>query len=87
MLKEIKYLIFIIVIFFFLFMSAKYYFSDENKKNSYRSLKSINDKILNYTNNLPTLEDDTNNVVEYVQQNQNKKKKKYNFWKLLENNG
>lgn len=87
MLKEIKYLIFIIVIFLFLFMSAKYYFSDENKKNSYRSLKSINDKILNYTNNLPTLEDDTNNVVEYVQQNQNKKKKKYNFWKLLENNG
>ncbi|NCW37206.1 MAG: hypothetical protein EBV99_04130, partial [Proteobacteria bacterium] len=85
MLKEIKYLLFIIVIFFFLFMSAKYYFSDENKKNSYRSLKSINDKILNYTNNLPTLEDDTNNVVEYVQQNQNKKKKKYNFWKLLEN--
>lgn len=87
MLKEIKYLVFIIVIFSFLFMSAKYYFSDENKKNSYRSLKSINDKILNYTNNLPTLEDDTNNVVEYVQQNQNKKKKKYNFWKLLENNG
>jgi len=87
MLKEIKYLVFIIVIFFFLFMSAKYYFSDENKKNSYRSLKSINDKILNYTNNLPTLEDDTNNVVEYVLQNQNKKKKKYNFWKLLENNG
>ena len=87
MLKEIKYLIFIIVIFLFLFMSAKYYFSDENKKNSYRSLKSINDKILNYTNNLPTLEDDTNNVVEYVQQNQNKKKKKYNFWKLLDNNG
>ena len=87
MLKEIKYLLFIIVIFFFLFMSAKYYFSDENKKNSYRSLKSINDKILNYTNNLPTLEDDTNNVVEYIQQNQNKKKKKYNFWKLLENNG
>jgi len=87
MLKEFKYLVFIIVIFFFLFMSAKYYFSDENKKNSYRSLKSINDKILNYTNNLPTLEDNTNNVVEYVQQNQNKKKKKYNFWKLLENNG
>jgi len=87
MLKEIKYLIFIIVIFFFLFMSAKYYFSDENKKNSYRSLKSINDKILNYTNNLPTLEDDTDNIVEYVQQNQNKKKKKYNFWKLLDNNG
>jgi hypothetical protein len=87
MLKEIKYLVFIIVIFLFLFMSAKYYFSDENKKNSYRSLKSINEKILIYSNNLPELEDDTDNIVEYIQQNQNKKKKKYNFWKLIENNG
>ena len=87
MLKEIKYLVFIIVIFLFLFMSAKYYFSDENKKNSYRSLKSINEKILIYSNNLPQLEDDTDNIVEYIQQNQNKKKKKYNFWKLIENNG
>ena len=87
MLKEIKSLIFIIVIFLFLFMSAKYYFSDENKKNSYRSLKSINEKILIYSNNLPELENDTDNIVEYIQQNQNKKKKKYNFWKLIENNG
>lgn len=87
MLKEIKYLIFIIVIFLFLFMSAKYYFSDENKKNFYRSLKSINEKILIYSNNLPELENDTDNIVEYIQQNQNKKKKKYNFWKLIENNG
>lgn len=87
MLKEIKYLIFIIVIFLFLFMSAKYYFSDQNKKNSYRSLKSINEKILIYSNNLPELENDTDNIVEYIQQNQNKKKKKYNFWKLIENNG
>ena len=87
MLKEIKYLVFIIVIFLFLFMSAKYYFSDENKKNSYRSLKSINEKILIYSNNLPELEDDTDNIVEYIQQNQNKKKKKYNFWKLIENSG
>ena len=87
MLKEIKYLAFIIVIFLFLFMSAKYYFSDENKKNSYRSLKSINEKILIYSNNLPELENDTDNIVEYIQQNQNKKKKKYNFWKLIENNG
>jgi hypothetical protein len=45
-------------------MSAKYYFSDENKKNSYRSLKSINEKILIYSNNLPELEDDTDNIVE-----------------------
>ena len=68
-------------------MAAKYYFPDKNKKNSYRSLKSINEKILIYSNNLPELENDTDNIVEYIQQNQNKKKKKYNFWKLIENNG
>ena len=44
MLKELKYLLFLIVIVLFFFLSFKYYFSNENKKNSYRSLKNIEDK-------------------------------------------
>lgn len=32
MLKEFKYLIFLIVIFFFIFFTLRYYFSDQNKK-------------------------------------------------------
>ena len=86
MLKEIKYLIFIFIICLFLFLTGRFYFSETNKKNSYRSLKTIDEKIRNYAKNLPILEDDTKNIIEYVEQSDNKKKKKFNFWKLLEPN-
>ena len=32
------------------------------------------------------LEDDTKNIIEYIEQSNNKKKKKFNFWKLLDSN-
>jgi hypothetical protein len=31
------------------------------------------------------LKNDTENIIEYVKQTDKKKKKKFNFWKLLEN--
>lgn len=86
MFKEIKYLIFIFIICLFLFFTGRYYFSDTNKKNSFRSLNSINEKIRIYSDNLPILEDDTKNIIQFVDQSNNKKKKKFNFWKLLETN-
>ena len=86
MFKEIKYLLFIFIICLFLFFTGKYYFSDTNRKNSYRSLSTIDDKIKTYSKELPVLEDDTVNIIEYVEQSNNIKKKKFNFWKLLENN-
>ena len=86
MIKEIKYLLFTIIILFFLFFTIKYYFSDVNKKNSYRSLANINDKVNLYAENLPLLENDTTNIIEYVNESKSPKKKKYNFWKLLEKN-
>ena len=85
MLKEIKYLIFIIVIFVFIFFTGRYYFSDENLKNSYRSYKNNDEKIKLYSENLPILENDTQDIIEYVKQTNKDKKKKFNFWKLLEN--
>ena len=86
MFKEIKYLIFIFIICLFLFLISRYYFSDANKKNSYRTLKNIDEKINTYVEKLPILEDDTKNIIEYVEQSNNKKKKKFNFWNLLETN-
>ena len=86
MFKEIKYLIFISIICLFIFLISRYYFSDTNKKNSYRSLNNISEKIDIYAEKLPVLEDDTKNIIEYVEQSNNKKKKKFNFWKLLETN-
>ena len=85
MLKEIKYLIFIVIITLFLFFTGKYYFSNENIKNSYRSYKNIDQKIKDFSKNLPLLKNDTKNIIEYVKQTDKKKKKKFNFWKLLEN--
>ena len=85
MLKEIKYLIFIIIIILFLFFTGKYYFSDENIKKSYRAYKNIDEKIKVYSKDLPILENDTQDIIEYVKQTNKKKKKKFNFWKLIEN--
>ncbi len=85
MLKEIKYFIFIAVISIFIFLTVKYYFSENNIKKSYRSYNSINERIKNYSKNLPVLENDTNDIIEYINQSNQKKKKKFNFWKLLEN--
>ena len=79
MIKEIKYLIFIIIIFIFLFLTGKYYFSDTNKKKSFRSFSTIDKKISNYAKKLPTLEDDTINIIEYVEQSNNKKEKSLIF--------
>tara|TARA_B100001287_G_C22557310_1_gene469730 strand:+ start:447 stop:710 length:264 start_codon:yes stop_codon:yes gene_type:complete len=86
MLKEIKYSIFIFIIFLFSFLTGKYYFSDNNKKNSYRSLNTIDQRIESFVDKLPVLEDDSKNIIEYVEQSNIKKKKKFNFWKLLDTN-
>ena len=85
MLKEIKYLIFVVILSTFLFFTLKYYFSDENIKNSYRAQKNINEKLTVYSKKLPILDDDTHDIIEYIKKSNKKKKKKFNFWKLLEN--
>ena len=86
MLKEIKYLIFITIITIFIFFTFKYYLSEENFKKSYRANNNIDKKIKTYSKEIPVLENDTDSIIEYVKQSSKKKKKKYNFWKLLENN-
>ena len=79
MLKEIKYLIFILIISLFIFFTGKYYFSDENIKNSYRSYQNIDQKIKNYSKELPVLESDTDDIIEYINQTNKKKKKSLIF--------
>ena len=83
MIKELKYVFYIIIIFFFTFFVSRYYFSDNYKKKSYRSLNKIDEKIYNFSDNLILLKNNTNNVIEYVEYE--KDKNKYHFWKLLKN--
>ena len=83
MIKELKYVAYLFVIFFFIFFTLKYYFSDENKKNSYRTIQSIDKKNDVFVTKLSVLESDTENIIEYVENNMNQNKKTYHFWKLL----
>tara|TARA_B100000902_G_C26555544_1_gene549340 strand:- start:81 stop:341 length:261 start_codon:yes stop_codon:yes gene_type:complete len=85
MFKEVKYLFLIIIIILFLFFTGTYYFSDDNIKKSYRSYKNIDNKIKAYSKDLIILKNDTEDIIEYTKQTNKRQKKKFNFWKLLEN--
>ena len=85
MLKELKYFFSILIIFIFIFFIGRYYFSDQNKKNIYRSINKIDQNIEKLSENLHILKSDTENIIEYVENDKNKEKKKYYFWELLNN--
>ena len=86
MIKELKYFLYAIIIISFIFFILNYYFSDENKKNYYRSTKIFDNKIVKYSKTLEILESDTENIVKYVENTFNKDKKKYKFWELIIDN-
>ena len=86
MTKELKYLFYILVILLTLLLTMKYYFSDDNEKNSYRSVKKIDQIITKHSEKLILLKNDTSEVLEYVERSTDKDKKNYNFWKLITNN-
>ena len=54
-------------------------------KKSFRSLSNIYKKLDIYQKKLPILESYNKNINKIIEQ-KNLKKKKYNFWKLLETN-
>ena len=85
MLKELKYFFYILIIFIFIFFIGRYYFSDQNKKIIYRSINKMDKNIEKLSKNLHILKSDTKNIIEYVENDKNKKKKKYYFWELLNN--
>ena len=63
----------------------KILFSDQHIKNSYRSINNIEKKLNSFSKNLPILKSDTVNIIKFLIKS-NLKKKKYNFWKLLDQN-
>tara|TARA_Y100000992_G_scaffold181891_1_gene122828 strand:- start:401 stop:661 length:261 start_codon:yes stop_codon:yes gene_type:complete len=85
MIKELKYFFYLLVIFVFLFFTIKYYFSDLNKKKTFRAINNLRSSIEEYSSNLKILSNDTDNIIEYVENNSNTEKKKFYFWNLLNN--
>ena len=85
MIRELKFFFYLLTIFFFLFFILKYYFSDNYKKKFYISINSIEEKIDLYKQDIIVLENNTNDIIEYIEFQKNKDKKKYHFWELLKN--
>ena len=85
MIKELKNLFYILFVFLILFFTLKYYFSDNYKKKSFRAMQLIDKKIDIFSNKLILLNNDTRDIVKYVEK-KNDNKKNYNFWKLINNN-
>ena len=86
MIKELKVVFFISVIIFFFIFTGRYYFSDINKKNTIRYKSELNNKINSYSENLTVLKNNTENIIEYVENDINIKSDKYNFWNLFKFN-
>ena len=84
--KELKYFLYVFTILTFIIFIGNYYFSDSNKKKNFRSIKLYDTKIKDYSHNLEILNSDTENIIEYVENNHNKNKKKYKFLELIFNN-
>ena len=75
----------ILLIYFFIFTIFKYYSSNKNLSNKNYNRLNIDQIINKKINNLPILDNDTNNIVEFNDSfddeiNNNKKR---NFWDLF----
>ena len=84
MLKEIKILLYLFVIVLFFFLTIKFYLSDAFEKDVYRSYNNHESFVNEYSEKLELIKSDTDNIIEY-NNNTNSSKKKYQFWKLIEN--
>ncbi len=86
MYKELKFFFYLLTIFLFIFLSIKYYMSDNYKKKSYRKINNNDEKIISYSKKLNSLNSDTDNIIQYIDNNKITEKKKYFFMDLLKKN-
>lgn len=81
--KELKYFLFILLPLIVFGVVINFYFSDQNKKNFFRYHITIDKRVEMYKNDLEVLENDTKNIIEYIEENDDNKKE-FSFWKLLD---
>jgi hypothetical protein len=83
--NKIVNIFFLIIVIIFFLSTYKYYFSTKNINTKEFNRKNI-DQIINYKiSNLPVLNDDTNNIINFNDgySNEIKNDKPRNFWDLL----
>ena len=85
MVKEIRYLFYLVVLSIFIFLVINYYFSDYYEKKSNRKISNFLDNFNSKNIDLPLIKSDTKNIIEYVENDLEENQKTYHFWKLLIN--
>tara|TARA_Y100001970_G_scaffold279928_1_gene388076 strand:- start:2177 stop:2431 length:255 start_codon:yes stop_codon:yes gene_type:complete len=83
MIKELKFVLYLLIIFFFIFFTLRFYLSEKNIKKTNLTILNIEEKIDSNKSNLSILNNNTENIVEYVEKDTKEKDKNYFFWKLL----
>ena len=84
MLKEVKYVVYLLTIFFFIFFDINYYLSENNIKRSNKVILQHQNELDNKFSDLPIIESDTNNIIEYTNEIEKfKNKKQRKFWDLF----
>ena len=87
MLKEVKYVVYLLTIFFSIFFVVKFYLSENNIKRSHKVILQYQKELDKKFNNLPIIKNDTNDIIEYTNEIEEfKKKKPRKFWDLLKAN-
>ena len=84
MIKEIKYIFFVFIISLFIFFTVKYFIFDQFVKKYYKSINNLDSKLDLKKNSLIKLDSDTDNIIEYIDEKENKEKK-LSFWDLIKN--
>ena len=85
MLKKIINIFYLASFLIFIILTVRFYFSDQNIRETNKSRAFYSVKIYNKTQNLPLLKNDTNNIIEYINDVEvyKKNKKKFTFWDLI----
>ena len=87
MFKEIYKVVYFIIILLFVYLLFTIYFSEENIKKIKKNRVHIENSFKDYLSNLPTLKNDTKDVITYNSSEFLEKKiKKRKFWELLKKN-
>ena len=87
MYKNIKNIFFLLPVIIFLFLVIKYYFSEQNLMLTNKSRSTYILSLNKYSNIIPLLKSDTNNIIIYMNDLEkfNNKRKKRAWEKLIEN--
>ena len=84
MINKIFYILQFLLILFFIFFVSYYYFSDTNIDKIYKNRINLSLNLSKIAGELPLLNNDTNNIIEYQNSDESMEKiKKRSFWNLL----